>query len=359
MGGVSTPEQTRPRQVTMAGWMVMLGSGFVVVNVFDRVSRLRSLQTREAIEEFLAEPPGAGMGLSVESVISLMQTVAMVAAACATAAAILGWYVLRRNRQARLALSIVAVPLFFSGMVAGGFLSSLVVAATAMLWLSPSREWFAEGGTAQRNADARDPSSPGFRGTVAPERSAPPAPPATAPAPGAPTTAGPTPPARGPQDPYRYGEPPSAPASPAGARPDAVNIAFVLTAAVAGLVLAMVTIAVAATATSPDLVLEEMRRQRPDLAEQGIDGRTLRATVLLMGSVTMAWAGLAVVLAVLMLGRRPWARTGLLVSSTLCTVASVLGTLGSLLLVVPALASIAVVACLRRPEVRAWFAAPR
>lgn len=351
MGGVSTPEQTRPRQVTMAGWMVMLGSGFVVVTVFDRVSRLRSLQTREAIEAFLSEPPGDGMGLSVESVITLMQTVAMVAAGCATAAAILGWHVLRRNRQARLALSVVAVPLFFSGLVAGGFLSSLVVAAAAMLWLSPSREWFAEGATAQRAADARDPSSPGFRGTV------PPGPPVGSAA-AAPPAAGPTPPAGGPQGSYRYGQPPAAP-SPSGKRPEAVNVAFVLTAAVAGLVLAMVTIAVAVTATSPDLVLEEMQRQRPELAEQGIDAATLRATVLLMGSVTMAWAAAAVALAVLMLGRRPWARTGLLVSSALCAVACLLGVLGSLVLVVPALAAIAVVACLRRPEVRDWFAAPR
>ena len=41
----------------------------------------------------------------------------------------LGWHVLRRNRQARLWLSVLAVPLFLAGLVTGGFLSSMVAVA--------------------------------------------------------------------------------------------------------------------------------------------------------------------------------------------------------------------------------------
>ena len=71
-----------------------------------------------------------------------MRTVSMVAAGLATAAAILGWHVLKRNRAARVGLSILAVPLFLCGLVTGGFLASVVAASVAMLWLAPARHWF-------------------------------------------------------------------------------------------------------------------------------------------------------------------------------------------------------------------------
>ena len=66
----------------------------------------------------------------------------MVAAGCATAAGILGYQVLRRSKSARLALTVLAAPLFLTGMVTGGFVSSLVAASAVMLWLQPARDWF-------------------------------------------------------------------------------------------------------------------------------------------------------------------------------------------------------------------------
>ena len=44
----------------------------------------------------------------------------MVAGGCAAAAAILGYHVLQRSRGARIALTVLAVPLFVSGLVTGG-----------------------------------------------------------------------------------------------------------------------------------------------------------------------------------------------------------------------------------------------
>ena len=332
----------------MAGWMIMLGSGFVILTVWETISRLRSLETRQAIEKFLAEPPGSGMGVSVESIITFLHTSAMVAAGCATAAAILGWHVLHRNRQARVALAVVAVPLFLSGLVTGGFLSSLVAAAAAMLWLSPAREWFDGRSVAPAEGDrgARDPNSAAYTGAGPASPSAPSGHPLTPPP--ARTPFGQPPVVQG-----RYGEPPAA--GSATRRPDAVNVAFVLTVVFSGLVLVMTSIAVAVMLSSPDLVLEEMRRQSPELAEQGISDAMLRRTTLVTGTLALLWSAAALTLALLMIGRRAWARTGLLVSASACAACCVLATLGSLVVAVPALASISVVACLRRPEVRAWF----
>ena len=54
------------------------------------------------------------------------------------------------------AITLLAVPLFVSGLVAGGFLSSLVAASAVMLWLEPSRDWF-DGKPAKTPAGARAP----------------------------------------------------------------------------------------------------------------------------------------------------------------------------------------------------------
>jgi len=126
----------------MAGWVTILGSAAVVLTVFDLMANLRSLDTRERVQKAISEPPLDGMGIDTQQVLSVMHVLAMVAAGCATAAAILGWHVLRRNKQARLWLSVLAVPLFLAGLVTGGFLSSMVAVAVVMLWTRPARDWF-------------------------------------------------------------------------------------------------------------------------------------------------------------------------------------------------------------------------
>lgn len=315
---MTTPSLPRPRQTTLAAGMIIVGSVFVVLTVWQTISGLTSIETREGIEKFLAEPPGKGMGLTVTSVTETLRVTAMVAAACATFCVVLGVYALQRNRQARVALSVIAVPLFLSGVVAGGFLSSLVAAACAMLWLSPSREW--------------------FRGEAAPPAAVRTAGATPRPAPVRPATAATAPPAAAPRH-----------------RPDALNAAVAITIIFSGLVLLMTVMGVAVMVASPDLVLEEMRRQNPELVDQGVTESLLRVTTFAMGGVCIVWAGTAIALAVLAMGGRRWAARGLLVSAVasagLCAVAAV----AALPAALPALAALATVACLRRPEVRQWF----
>ncbi len=144
MPPTSEPDKLpRPRQVTLAAALVMGASAMLVLSVFERLGSLRSVDSREAIERFVSEPPGSDLGLGVESVLDLLYVVSMIAAALGTAAAILGFYVLKRNRSARIGLSVLALPLFVCGLVTGGFLASVVAASVAMLWLTPSRHWFA------------------------------------------------------------------------------------------------------------------------------------------------------------------------------------------------------------------------
>jgi len=325
----------------MAGVMVMLAATFVVLSVWDSVSRLRSIETRESIEKFLADAPGSGLGISVESMIQVLHGISIVAALSSVAAIALGWQVLQRSRRARLALSVLAVPIFVTGLVAGGFMSSLVAVATAMLWLSPSREWFAglpipepvKPGQAVRDANVQ-----ALSGQAAPKQSSTPSAPLSTDAPPAGrsvTAAVPT------------------------KRPDVVTVALVLTIVVAGLVFAMTLVSLVLIASQPDLVLEELHRQNPELEEQGVSETLLLTTSYVSGGLALVWSALAIVLAVLMAGRRAWAARGLLICAAATALFSVVATLATPAALIPAVAAIATVSCLRRPEVRAWFDAPR
>ena len=122
----------------------------------------------------------------------------------------------------------------------------------------------------------------------------------------------------------------------------------------------LVVLAMAGTAlvvaTDPDLLLDEMYRQNPDFADQGLDRDSIVTLTRVTCAVVVAWSVAAIVLAVLVFRRSRWARVALLVSAGgtggLCLVAA----LQSALLAVPLLACILVFSLLLRPDVRHWFA---
>ena len=321
----------RPRQVTLAAWLIMAGSALVVLMVFDRIIGLHTLETRESVQKFLSEPPGQDLGLGVDGVLSIIRTVAMVAAGCATAAAILGYQVLRRSRSARLALTVLALPLFVCGMVTGGFLSSVVAAASLMLWLQPSRDWF--------NGVTRE-------------------------APTAPTpTPTPPPAATGPDRPHPgFGQvaPRQAAVLPGvvtdpQARPAAVTWACVLTWTCSVLAILMMLASVVALMADSRLVLDELIRQNPELAAQGVTEQLLRTVTYAMAAVVVIWSTVAILLAALVWRRSDGARRVLVVSASAAAVFLLLSTLGQFLLVLPLAACVVTLALLVRPDVRAWF----
>jgi hypothetical protein len=325
----------------MAGWMIMGGSVLVVATVFETVTSLNTLETREAVSQFLSEPPGEGLGLDVSGALLVLRTVSMVAAGCAAVAAVLGFHVLRRNRSARLGVTVVAIPLFFTGMVTGGFLSSVVAASALLLWLEPSRNWF-----------------DGVPARQAPERAAagqqPPPPQAPVPPPAREET-----PSTGPGPHQGFGTPAAAAATrtgPPARRPVAVMWACVLTWVLSGMAAVMMALSALMIALQPELFIEELRRQNPDLGAQGMTDRAVQVTIYATAGVTVVWSLAAVVLAVLVLRRSGWARIALLASAggagAVCLVAS----LGSVLMVLPAFGCAVAFSLLLRPEVRAWFA---
>ncbi|CAI9412346.1 hypothetical protein [Nocardioides sp. T2.26MG-1] len=336
MSDVKQPTPARPRQVTLAAWLIMVGSVIVVAMVFDRVGALHTLETRKSVEKFLAEPPGSDLGVGVDGVLTLLRVVSMVAAGCATAAAILGYQVLRRSRSARLALTVVAVPLFLTGMVTGGFVSSVVAAAALMLWLQPSRDWFQDAGTT---------AAPRI-GALAPRTSAP----VDAPTPAAwvaPPAAPPGP---------STAVPPTSRAGAAAARPPAVLTASVLTWVCSGLAAIGLVLTAVVLALDPDMLLDEAHKQRPDLAEQGVSDDMLLAVSFVMIGALVVWCIAAAVLAVLVLRRIDWARIVLVVSAAVAALVSLAGlVMGGVPLILMLVAAVGTVVLLVRPDVSAWF----
>ncbi len=162
----------------------------------------------------------------------------MLLAGCATAAAVLGFHAMKGSTRARLGLSVLAVPIFLGGFATGGFLTSLVAAGTALLWVGPSALW--------------------FRGEPVPER-APRAEPRPLPSRPSPPVSSPPPP-----DARRRGS--AAPPEPVTLRPDAVVWACVLTWAFSSLTIVVMAASAVLMATSPDLVFDELARQNADLS---------------------------------------------------------------------------------------------
>ena len=91
-----------------------------------------------------------------------------------------------------------------------------------------------------------------------------------------------------------------------------------------------------------------------------VDGLAIAAMVLgicglFLGFIYTIPCVLAIVFAVLVGRRRAWAARGLLICAAACALFCVLATLASPVALVPAVAAIATISCLRRPEVRAWL----
>ena len=213
--------------------------------------------------------------------LDLLYVVSMVAAGLATAAAILGFHVLKRNRSARLGLSVLAVPLFLCGLVTGGFLASVVAASVAMLWLSPARHWFA--GTTPEPV----PSSAST--------------PAAAPAPPPAPTPHPRCPHRAPR--RRRLPPPAWPAyaatqpppwvpapAPPPRRPTAVAAACAITWACCALAALMSLLLVGVLTADPEGLIAEMHRQNPTLVDQGVSDGALRSASWVTAVVCLVWA---------------------------------------------------------------------
>lgn len=352
----------RPHQVTLAGWISVLLASFAVLGLFERIRGLRSIEAQEGLERclsgrrrnasndcLLTRPALEGLGLDVDGALYLLQTIFVVTGGLAAAAGVLGWFVLRRHKQARIGLSVLAVPLFVTGFLSGSFAVLMLVVAATLLWSGPARDWFA-------GRPVRKPpmlfGGPAGTSTHAPSSEAP-APDAASrvDAPHLP----PTPPgvASAAPPPYAgYGAPriPSVPA-PVVARPLALIAAAAITWVSTALVVLIFGAAAAIILADPDAIIRASEQQ-PWLQEE-ITRDQLREAVPVC-VVFVGWALAAALLALLAMLRVAWAMPLWLASAVSSGLVSILSA-SAILPVLTAAAGMVVTYLLVRPEVRRWI----
>lgn len=337
----------RPPQVTVAGWVTMLGSVFLVLGMFDQIARLRSIDSRERVAESLGQPPLDGLGLDIDGALSVLHAVFVVAGALGAAACVLGWFVLQRHKQARLVLSVVAVPLFFSGFLSGSIAASFVAVSALLLWSGPARDWFAGRPVRKPAMLVAPPTPPAPRPPVGPPDaanrvSAPHLPPS-------PTgiTSDAPPPYAG------FGAPrPAQPFAATGARPPALVAAAVITWLASAAVFVVFGVSMVLVLADPSAVRDVMDQQ-PRLEELGFSVTEVRQVFVGMALVFVAWAIAAALLALLVMLRVAWARPVLVVSAILSGLLSCLMA-AAFVPVVTAVAGMVTAYLLLRPEVGRW-----
>jgi hypothetical protein len=371
------PSRQRPPHLTAACLVVMLGSVFVVLLMWDRIANLHDLPTRRALEDFLDRSDLRGSGVGVGGLVTTVKVLSMVSAACAVAMAVQGWQATRRSRSARLALSVLVVPLFVTGLVGDGLVGSAaatfwcsgVAAAVLTLWLGPNRVWFGDPAPAPRSA----PPSPLRRGAGPP-----PAPRPTDRPPDRPDT-GQQPGQQPPPSPFPFGAarpptqtvapPPWAPPptsayderrgrGPAGRgarRPRALLWACVLTWVCTGLASGGLVLSLAKMRHDSDSVVDGLYRRDPQLAEQGLSRHSVLAMLYALSAIVLLAAVAAAVFAILVFLRHHWAWYALVVSASAATLLFLVGSFGSPAAIVLLGACVATIACLVRPEVRSWL----
>ncbi len=385
----------------MAGWVAIVGSALMVLTLFDSMSQVRSIEMRESIEEFLASPPGSGLGLTVPGTVELIRGLMMFAGAVAAAATVLGIYVLQRNKGARLGFTVAAVAIILTAPVSGGFLPVLIAFAAVMLWTGPAREWFAGSGGARPQAatgprdqkpdpassqDSLEGTSGGRTGASRWTRASvvdasgeqqqprptegfgtPPSgqdqsgqgygqqPPVHA---EPPQYGQPQPPAY--RQPPVYGQPPQYgepqqyggyPRTDPDKRPSTVTIAAWLTWVMAGLTLLVYGIIVLVLLAARDELLAALRAE-PQFQALDIASDDLIAVLWVVSAIFIVWCLSAIVLAVLAFRRVNWARIVLVVSASVAALFSFAAFPFSLFHL---LASVAVVTLLFTGGANQWY----
>jgi hypothetical protein len=320
MGRVSEPSATRdrPPQVTVAVGIAILGSIFVVLAAWDRITGLHSLDTRQTLSSVLDAPVLRDNDVTVSQLIVAVKVVSMVAAACAAAIAVLSVQTLRRSRTARLAMTVLAVPTFLGGLAADGIFSSAVAAAVATLWFGPARTWFLDGAATPDRSPARTWPVASSRDWV--------------------------PPATSTYD-VRRG---------VAGRPNALFTACLLTWMFCSMTVLLVGASLIVLALDAGAVLDRMHRQDPQLSDRGITDHQLLLFAYVTGGILIVWAVAAAAFAALAFNRRRWAWFALLVSTAAVVVLGLVAVLGFVLVLVPLTAAVVTLALLTRREVREW-----
>lgn len=358
MAGMSDSARPRPRQLTTALWLVVVGSAFQVLSVFDRMSALHSVDTRQEVEKVIGSGSGPGLGVSVDEAITVMRIGLTVSALCAAAAVVLGIFALQRHRGARVGLTVLALPILVTGLLTGGLVGALVTASIALTWTGPARDWFAGRPVRQRTAPRETPAPPSPTPPAAPEQQPPQSlstdEPSTAPrpVPGFGTAPVQAPVLERPPEPVPTPYQPSPAPMGRPPVPGSVRVACIATWVFAGTVALLYTVMLGVLLVDGQWIVDQVRAS-PAWTEAGLDQGMLLPVLWLGCLMFLGWSVSAMALAFFTWRRHNWARYLLVASAAAAIVAALFAFPYGLLHQVAALY---VIYALLTPAAKRWFA---
>ncbi|GAA4819595.1 hypothetical protein ACFQ0K_10915 [Nocardioides caeni] len=345
--------QPRPGQATLAGALIIGGSIVLVLSAWQRISTLHTLEVQEWMERQISG--AGGMGMSVETFSTMIRVACLVGAGAATASTILGFQVFKRSQSARMALTALSPLLLLGALATDGFLAPMVVAGIVLLWLQPTRDWYAGRPWVQRYDQRRAArvGGPAPDGDAGPSQPASPwsapAPQPTDPAPSSGSSSGLS--SDQPTAPWVDHRPQRRRETP---RPGALIAGCVLAWAFSTITVAFLALTALALATQSDELYAEMQEQQPDLAAE-VGKSELVASVSVMVGVLVVWAIVAIVLAGIAFVGHNWARVLLAISAAVAAVLSLALSFAAPPMVVLVLVFAVGAWLLLRPEVSAWY----
>jgi hypothetical protein len=346
----------RPRQVTMAGWVGGVASAMMLASVFTLMPKLRSIDTRQSINEYLTKGAGKALGIDLDQALLLARIGLFVTAAAAAATLVFTVFVMRRDRQSRVALTVMALPILLCGVFVDPFLAGFILASTVLVWTRPASDWFA--GRAPRPVPQTMPPLPPLPPHPSHAERRPTTPPPYGSGYGSSAAQGPqapvlTAPAPGPGEPAHHQAPARAPR-----RPAAVGVACAISwvaSAGTGLLLA-IGVAFAGSKGFRDRLETELAKSD---SASGVSIDDLVVVAQVMAVLVVVWCLATCAVAVFAFLGQGWARITLAISAIIAAVLSVLAVLSFPGFLVLTLAATAVAVLLFRPETGRWYDAVR
>jgi hypothetical protein len=168
--------------VTLAGTQAVVGSLVALVVLVNGMQELYSTEVHDALTEIVESDEAEQLGLTLEDARTILRYSIMVLAVLSAASLVLGFYVLRRHRTSRVALTVigsVVALLALAGGPAGWAVTAYIGVSLGLLWTRSARAWFDEGRPGPPAEDGRgSPPVPPRQGPPAPPpRQGPPPPP--------------------------------------------------------------------------------------------------------------------------------------------------------------------------------------
>lgn len=316
----------------MAAWVGGAASLAMLLSVGELMSRLHTVDLRQSVADFLRSQNASALNIDLDQALLIARIGLLVTGAASAAMLVFAYFAARRDRSARIAMSVLSVPLLVCGVFIDPFLAGFIVASAVLLWTRPAADWYA-GRPPRPEPVSAGPAREQQRPNPfdqAPQTPAPPPPPPTAPAPygasyGNPTSAS-TPPAPGPyQQPGPDQPGPYRVVVATAGRPRQVTTACTVAWATSAIV-AVMMVGTLLALQSDSLVADMKTRigDNPALDQSGMTFDQLVGVVRVAVVLMMLWALAAIVVAVFAFRGQSWARITLAVSGVLAALLGLL-----------------------------------